>query len=167
MIILGIDPGSSRIGIGIIEKKSGRVEKKSAFLLTDENSFKDDEGRRLLNIEKKLNSILKKTKPRAAAIETLFFSKNKKTAFSVAQARGVILKTLAEKNIPVIELTPNQIKSYVAGNGNASKKEVAKMVGYSLSMDVDGLIDDVTDALAAALAASFVYKNKFSSFSAH
>ncbi len=158
MVILGIDPGSNRIGIGIIEKKSGRAEKKDAFLLTDENAFKDDEGKRLLNMEEKLNAVLKKTKPHAAAIETLFFSKNKKTAFSVAQARGVILKTLAERNIPVIELSPNQIKSYVTGNGSASKKEVAKMVGYFLSTDVNGLIDDVTDALAAAIAASFVCK---------
>lgn len=160
VVIMGIDPGSTRIGVGVIEKRGGRLIKKEALLLTKEDLYRGEEGKKLLYIETSLKKIIKKTRPDVVGVENIFFSKNKKTAFSVAYARGIILKTFAEENVPVFEFTPNQIKSAVVGNGNASKKEVSKMVGYTLSMETDDLIDDVTDALATAITTSFFYKKE-------
>lgn len=151
-IILGIDPGSVRVGVGIIEKNGDALTHiESGLLDVKKNSNK---GERLLSLEKKLKKVLSRTKPDLAGVEKLFFSKNQKTAFAVAEARGIILKTLAEFKIPTIELTPSEVKLAVAGNGGASKEAVAKMVGYFLKIQTKSTIDDVTDALALAIAAS-------------
>lgn len=152
MIILGIDPGSVRVGIGVIEKSGDTLKHiESGLLRITQNS---DKGEQLLALEKDLKKTLTRTRPNKAGVERLFFSKNQKTAFAVAEARGIILKTLAEFKIPTIELTPSEMKLAVTGNGGASKEAVAKMVGYFLKVRTKSTIDDVTDALALAIAAS-------------
>lgn len=151
-IILGIDPGSVRVGIGVIEKNGEALKYiESGLLRIAQNS---DKGKRLLALEKDLKKALIRARPDRAGIEKLFFSKNQKTAFSVAEARGVILKTLTEFHVPIFELTPSEVKLAVAGNGRASKEAVAKMVGYFLKIQTKNIIDDATDALALAIAVS-------------
>jgi crossover junction endodeoxyribonuclease RuvC len=157
-VIMGIDPGTTRIGIGIIEKKGSEFIAKKASLLIQEKDIPLDEGERLLFIERALKMLIKKYSPDVIGMERLFFSSNKKTAFSVAHARGVMLKTIAETRATLVELTPNQIKLAVAGNGNASKEAVAKMAGIILKTRTNDMIDDVTDALAVAIAAPFFIK---------
>ena len=154
-IVLGIDPGTTRIGIGIIEKNGGVLLVKYAALLASEEELRKDEGVRLLCIERALKKILKKYTPDIVVVERLFFSNNQKTAFAVAHARGVILKTIAETKTTLVELTPNQIKLAVAGSGNASKEAVSKMVGIALHIETKKMLDDITDALAIAIAAPF------------
>jgi crossover junction endodeoxyribonuclease RuvC len=156
IIILGIDPGSVRIGIGIIVKNGAKLSLKYAGLLTDEKHFSKNEGERLVYIEKSLKKLICKERPDIASVEKLFFSTNKKTAFPVAHARGIIIKTLTEKNIPILEFSPNQIKLSVTGDGRATKNGVAKMVSLTLKNDAKYKVDDITDALAAAITASFV-----------
>lgn len=151
-IILGIDPGSVRVGVGIIEKNGNTLIHIESGLLDIKSD--PDKGEQLLNLEKKLKRVLNKTKPDLAGVEKLFFSKNQKTALAVSEARGIILKTLAEFKIPTIELTPSEVKLAVTGNGNASKEAVAKMIGYFLKIQAKSMIDDVTDALALAIAVS-------------
>jgi len=108
MVILGIDPGTAKIGYGIIQKNGNELIHVQSGLL---KIPRVEKNRQLLFIEKKLLKILKETKPDQAALEKLFFVKNQKSALAVAQARGVIVNLLNKKNIPLIELTPVQIGS--------------------------------------------------------
>ncbi|MEX1014488.1 MAG: crossover junction endodeoxyribonuclease RuvC [Candidatus Paceibacterota bacterium] len=150
MIFLGIDPGTVRVGYGVIEKNGGTYKYKESGLLKIENK---EQKSRLLKIEEELEKIIKRIKPDKAGVEKIFFSKNKKTAIKVAEARGVIISTLHKNNIDLIELSPTQIKLSVAGNGRSSKEAVAKMVNYFLNINTNKLIDDETDAIAIAIAA--------------
>jgi crossover junction endodeoxyribonuclease RuvC len=149
MLILGIDPGTTRIGYGLIESNKGKFLFKKAGIIEIK---KKEAGERLVDLEKELSKLIKENKPDKVGVEKLFFSKNKKTAIRVAEARGVILVTLAKKSIPFVEISPNQIKTSVTGYGNASKKGVAKMVSYILKIPTNKYIDDTTDALAIAIA---------------
>ena len=159
-VVVGIDPGTTRIGVGIVEKINGTLLVKEAKLLIPDAPAKKNEGEQLLCIELALKKILRKHTPDVVGVERLFFSKNQKTAFSVAHARGVILKTVAEMKTDVVELTPNQIKLAVTGRGNASKDAVAKMVEITLKISAKGLVDDITDALAVAIATPFFRPRK-------
>ncbi len=157
MIILGIDPGTTRIGIGIIKKHGGVLTHIESGILPLQKKYKND-GERLCVLEKEIENILKKRKPDIAGIETLYFSTNQKTALSVSQARGVILKTITEHGVPYIEFSPPEIKLSVAGHGRATKEHVAHMVGALLSINTKKIIDDATDALAIAIAACYIKK---------
>ncbi|KXB08629.1 hypothetical protein AKJ56_00775 [candidate division MSBL1 archaeon SCGC-AAA382N08] len=149
MIILGIDPGTTRIGYGLIEKEGGKITFKDAGIIEINNS---DPGAKLLKLEEEILNLLSQMKPEKAGVEKLFFSKNKKTALEVAEARGVIITAITKKNIPLVEILPNEVKISVTGNGNTSKEGVSKMVSYILKIPTEKYIDDTTDALAVAIA---------------
>ncbi|MCP6720104.1 MAG: crossover junction endodeoxyribonuclease RuvC [Patescibacteria group bacterium] len=152
MIILGIDPGSVRIGYGVIKKNHGKLTHLKSGLLKLPQT---DHANRLVAIEKDLNNLLQKFQPDRVGLEKLFFVKNQKTALGVSEARGVILNTLAKKSLPFFEITPSEVKLAVTGDGRASKKSVAKMVNYFLGLELGNVvIDDITDALAIAIAVS-------------
>lgn len=153
MIILGLDPGTNRIGYGLIEK-----DKKLKLIDYGVIEIKETDYSRLEILEKKLSAIIKKYKPDAAAIEKLYFSKNKKTAISVAEARGVILLAISRKKIPIFEYGPNEVKAAVAGNGKSDKKTVERFTAMSLGIDKIKGYDDASDALAIAIRASFERK---------
>jgi len=152
--ILGIDPGNVRAGYGIVEKNKFGLKYVKSGILEIKNT--KETGNQLLLLEKDLKNIINRYRPKIAAIEKIFFSKNIKTAILVSQARGVIYKTLYEKKIKVIELTPQSIKVGISGNGKASKSDIAKMVGIILKINTKKIIDDETDALAAAITVSNV-----------
>ena len=152
MRILGIDPGSTAMGFAILEttKVGGLV-----VLHYGATSIKAKElGEKLRLIKSHLEKILKTYRPERAGLERLFFAKNKKTAFEVAQARGVILLTLIEHGLTPVELTPGEIKIAVTNYGAADKQMVAKMVGLLLGISTVNDDDNATDALAVAIAAS-------------
>ncbi len=155
MKILGIDPGTARLGYGIIET---RPSLKYVDCGVFEPQTKDS-GMRLMGIAKKLNDLIDRHNPKFAAVERLYFSTNKKTALSVAEARGVILLTLTQRKVGVIEFTPNQVKSLVTGWGKSDKKSIEQAVGVTIRLP-KGLkvLDDATDALALALCGSFSIK---------
>jgi len=157
MIILGIDPGTSRIGVGVIKKQGGSLLHIESGLLSTQEGYKN-EGEHLCVLEKELKKILKRRKPDLVGIESLYFSNNQKTAFSVSQARGVILKTITEHKIPYVEFTPSEIKLSTTGHGRAPKERVAHMVGMLLKIDTKKIVDDVTDALAIAITACYTKK---------
>ena len=153
MKILGIDPGSARIGFGLIQKEGGNLKYiKSGLIQIDPERKK--RNYHLLLIERAISSLIRKTKPEKIGLEKLFFSKNRKTAIEVAQARGVIIQTIVKMAIPLYELSPSEIKLAVAGDGRASKNGVAKMAKIILKLPPDKKPDDETDALAIAIAAS-------------
>ena len=98
-----------------------------------------------------LKTVIENHQPESCAIETLFFSKNVKTAMSVSQARGVILCTLEEFKIPVYDYSPTQVKSAILGFGGAEKKQVQFMTKELLNLSSIPKPDDVADALAIGI----------------
>jgi len=148
--VLGIDPGTHRIGWGVVEGTPTRTVLVGCGCIELPRGTGTAEY--LLKIQSEIENILLKYSPDKVGIEALFVQKNLKTAMTVAEARGVILYTFAKYGLTWIQLSPNTIKSVVAGAGNAGKLEVERMVGLLLSIDTTKLLDDTTDALAVALA---------------
>lgn len=149
MIILGIDPGTASTGYGVVEKKSKRFKCIDYGVISTKPKY--EPAIRLRKINKDLAVTLKKHKPDVLAIESLYFFRNIKTAIPVSQAKGVVLFTAANENIPVKEFSPLQIKSVVAGNGRAKKKLVQKSVKKILKLKKVPRPYHASDALAAAI----------------
>ena len=157
MRILGIDPGTARLGYGIIET-SPSLKYINCGVIEPKIS---DSVLRLKSLAENLNKLIDHYKPDCAAVERLYFSTNKKTALSVAEARGVILLTLSQRGVSITEFTPNQVKLLVTGWGRGDKKSVEQAVNLTIKLP-KGLkvLDDATDALALALCGSFSIKTK-------
>ncbi|MEK7193981.1 MAG: crossover junction endodeoxyribonuclease RuvC [Patescibacteria group bacterium] len=151
MLILGLDPGSTRVGYGLIEKNKNKLTLVKSGLL---KIIAKDKAERLLNLEKSFSQLLKKQKLDLAAMEKLFFVKNLKTGLEVAQSRGVLTLLISRRKIPLIEYTPSEIKLAVTGYGKADKKAVGRMVAKILNVDKIEGPDDVSDALATAICAA-------------
>jgi crossover junction endodeoxyribonuclease RuvC len=157
MIILGIDPGTTRIGFGIISEEGKKLSLIDYGVI--ESAPKQEAAKSIPENCKKLAIIIKKYKPEIAGIEKLYFAKNIKTGISVAQTRGALILELAKENIKIKELSPSEIKSSIAGYGLADKKAVAKMATVILGLK-KGLkgYDDASDAVAIAIATAFSKK---------
>ena len=148
MVILGIDPGTTQIGFGIIRNEGNRFEVLGYGII--KNPGKD----KLLdykNTSKNLSKLIKKYKPDISSVERLFFFKNQKTVMSVGEMRGVIMLTLANHDLPVLEFTPMQVKQTVSGHGGADKNQVQRMVRLILGIKNEIKPDDAADALAIAI----------------
>lgn len=149
-IILGVDPGYGRTGLGLIS-----FDKEELILLNadciETPSYEEDMGKRLLLLRQKLFIFLEYGKPEVAVMEKLFFSRNVTTAMKVAEARGVILSVFAERNIPVVEYTPNQVKKTVGGDGKIKKTALKHITMDYLKISKIPGPDDVADACAIAL----------------
>ena len=151
MIILGVDPGTVRIGYGIVEQRGGRLSYVQSGLLKAPERLSENE--RLPLIESSFVKLLAAARPHRLGIERLFFAKNQKTALSVAQARGVLINAAVKQGISIFERTPLEVKIAVTSNGRASKEAVAFMVRRLLALPATYRpVDDVTDALAVAIA---------------
>lgn len=151
MIVLGIDPGSRRIGYGLIEKNGSALKFLDAGIL----KIKNPNGWKALpDVKNGLEEIIRKYRPEVLAVEKLFFAKNRKTAIDVAHARGVIILAALENNLAVKEYAPNEIKAGIAGYGMADKKAILKMVRLFLKQPDLKIIDDASDALAIAIMGS-------------
>lgn len=147
-IILGIDPGYDRLGWGIIEAHGSSQAYIEAGCITT------DAGQPLFvryqQLARQLDTVFKKHAVDVVSIESLFFFKNKKTALSVSEARGVILATCFHRCQEIYEYTPLEIKQTVTGNGRADKTAVEKMIRLQFNIS-DKKLDDTIDALAVAL----------------
>jgi len=148
--ILSIDPGFERVGIAIIEKT---FEKKDLLLYS--NCFKTTTkiplNERIRKIGDEVEEIIKKYKPKALAIEKLYFTTNQKTVMGVAEARGVIIYVATKNGLSVYEYTPPQIKVAVTGYGKASKQMVMSMVPKLIGVSDYINSDDELDAIAIGL----------------
>ena len=150
MRILAIDPGYDRLGIAVIEGNPSRpILVWSGCILPD----KDTRERRLARVWDEVTIAIKKYSPDALALETLFFSINKKTAIGVAEARGAILAAAGTTSLPVIECSPQQIKLAVTGYGGADKTAVARMIPQLLILQKKKRLDDELDAIAIGITA--------------
>lgn len=158
MIIFGIDPGTARLGWGIVDTK-GANSKAINFgcIVTASTS---SPPARLLHLHSELTKLFSKHKPDCVSIEELFFAKNAKTIIPVGQARGVAILAAAQKNISVVSYSPLTVKRAITGNGNADKKQVQLMVIRLLHLTEIPKPDDTADALALALTHAYSYKLK-------
>lgn len=149
MRVLGVDPGTGRLGWAIVEKN----HRQESLIACDciETPTHTDLPQRLALIFKTLNSAIKKYRPDQAAVEDLFFARNQKTVISVAAARGVVLLACHLADLPIKNYTPLQIKSSLTGYGNADKKQVQYMVAQILKVKNLPKLDDTVDAIAVAL----------------
>jgi len=150
MTFLGIDPGTRRIGYGLVRKENGSLTYLAAGIL-DVRSGEDNEA--LRETKRELDALIQKWRPDVLAVERLFFAKNAKTAIGVAQARGVVLLSAAERGLSVREYGPSEIKMGLTGYGSADKKAVLKMLRLILNKPSLDLIDDASDALGMAVFA--------------
>ena len=169
MKIIGIDPGYERLGIAVIEKNSGKSNKAGKEILLYSDCFrtspKETFYTRLAQVGVEISRILDEHLPNALAIESLYITKNQKTAMHVAEARGVIAYEAARRGIPIFEYTPGQIKIAVTGHGASDKSQVMKMIPLLIEMqpkkDEPAAIDDEYDAIAVALTCAAHESSKF------
>lgn len=149
MRIIGIDPGIAIVGFGIVEKQGSKlVPIQYGCIKTEAHT---PEPLRLKQIYDAMTSLLTKYQPQVMAVEKLYFNRNVTTAFSVGQARGVIVLTAEEAAIPVFEYTPLQVKQAVVGYGQAEKRQIQEMVKLLLGLAKPPKPDDVADALGIAI----------------
>ena len=155
--VIAIDPGYDRCGIAIVSEINRKPKVLFSDCITSEKS--EDQYLRLTSIFRQLETIIKEHRPNYLAIETLFFSVNKKTAIKVAEARGAILTLAGLNELPLIELSPQTIKIAMTGSGNAGKEQVKKMVILTVDLEKTdlpaqtGRLDDEIDAIALGVAA--------------
>jgi crossover junction endodeoxyribonuclease RuvC len=159
-VILGIDPGLASTGYGVIRCSGSRF--RCITHGTVRTSPRDGMGERLVQIHLGIRDIVTTYEPDEAGIETVYFSKNSKSAIPVAQARGVVLYTLASLGVPFSEYTPLELKQAVVGNGRAEKVQVQQVLKMIFNLAELPKPDHASDALAAA----FCHAN-FSGFRSH
>lgn len=149
MIIIGLDPGTATTGFGIIKYNENEYELLDYGCIT--TTMAHSLAQRLNQISKDLQEIVDQWQPDIIAIEEIFFSKNIKTAMTVAHARGALMQKLSSEGYEICEYKPQQIKEAVCGYGRADKTQVQKMVQLLLKMDHLPRPDDAADALGAAI----------------
>ena len=153
MIALGIDPGTAICGFGVVELQDGNLRLVDAGVIR--TSASETDAARLSRLHTALTALLAEHRPERIGVERLFFQRNVQTAMAVGQARGVALLVAAQAGLPVDEPTPNEVKQQVCGNGSADKDQVASMVARLLSVSLEGVPDDATDALAVAIGCAY------------
>jgi len=149
MIVLGIDPGTAITGYGLVHEEDGQAVALAYGAITTPSELPLPD--RLMLIQRDLAAVIERHRPDQAAVEQLFFNKNVRTALAVGHARGVVLLTLAQANLPIYEYTPLEVKQAVTGHGRADKRQVQQMVTLLLGLSKIPKPDDVADALAVAL----------------
>jgi len=149
MRILGIDPGTSLIGYGVVDILGDDYKTIDyGKFVTPSNIHNKD---RVNDVYKFFSELIKKHKPECLAIESLFFFKNAKTVIKVSEIRGVLLLAAAQKGLEIREFTPLQVKQSVTNYGRAEKYQIQKMVKLILDLKEIPRPDDVADALALAI----------------
>lgn len=149
MRILGIDPGYAIVGYGVLEHDNMRFKTVNYGAITTSSETPFD--KRLSEIYDDMCKVLDMFKPDCMSIEKLFFNTNITTGIDVAHARGVIMLAAVQRNIPIFEYTPLQVKTAVTGYGLAEKHQVQEMIKNILRLKEVPKPDDTADALALAI----------------
>lgn len=159
MIILGIDPALTITGYGVIDAKKNNLSLLEAGIVA--TSAKEILTKRLDKIYRAVKKIIADTKPDVVVLEKIYAHyRHPTTAYILGQARGVICLACAGENIPLAEYAATRIKKAVVGKGLASKNQVQRMVANILNLNSLPKYTDVTDALALAIAHSYMIRSK-------
>lgn len=149
MRVLGIDPGLSRCGVGVVDGPGTRPTAiRVGVVRTDAQAVT---AQRLAVLHAEITTVIAEAAPDAVAVERVFFNTNVRTAMGVGQAAGVILLAAAQAGVAVVEYTPTEVKAAVAGHGGADKAQVGYMVRALLRLADTPKPPDAADALALAL----------------
>lgn len=148
-IILGIDPGTTLMGYGVIEVK----DKKASLITMGVIDLKklDDHYVKLSKIFERVIGLIDSFSPDELAIEAPFFGKNVQSMLKLGRAQGVAIAAALSRQIPIFEYAPRKIKMAITGNGNASKEQVAHLLKHTLNFKEIPDDLDATDGLAAAM----------------
>lgn len=148
MIIIGIDPGLTKTGVGIIEYKNNSL----AYIFSDTiySSTKDHLSERLNHFHKSLTKIIADFNPQIAAIEETFINTNPLSSLKLGHVRGALMLSLSIAKIPVFEYSTTAIKKAIVGKGRADKRQIQMMVNVLLPK-VSFQTEDEADAIAAAI----------------
>ncbi len=151
MFVLGIDPGLSRCGYGLVGRgeRDGALEAKAAGVIETDPAAPLAE--RLLVLHGELEALLADLRPEVVVVERVFFQVNARTAMSVGQASGLALLAAAAAGCEVAQYTANEVKQGLVGYGAATKQQVQRMVAQVLGLQAVGGPPDVADALALAV----------------
>lgn len=160
MRIIGIDPGTSVTGIGIIDHDNGYTSLVHYDIIN--LNAKHPLPERLKKIYDACLECISKHKPDEFAIETAFYGKNIQSTLKLGQARGVAIIAALNSNLRICEYSPREVKKSVTGNGASTKEHVKYMVRSILSLKSETLSLDTTDALAVALCHFYCTQNLFS-----
>ena len=147
VVVLGLDPGTRRFGWGVVARRGTRLVHLAhgVFALGD-----GDLSRRLAELERGLDAVVREHRPAQASVETLFFHKDAQAAAKLGHARGVALLVCGRAELDVFEYAPARVKRTVAAHGRADKAQVAQMVRVILSLPAAPAAD-AADALALAV----------------
>jgi len=151
MFVLGVDPGLSRCGYGLVSKdpSSGTLRATAAGVIeTDPSAGLPD---RLRMLRDELRDLLAELRPEVVVVEQVFFQVNVRTAMAVGQASGLALAEAAGRGCEVVQYTSNEVKQALVGYGGATKDQVQRMVAAVLALSAVPRPPDVADALALAV----------------
>jgi crossover junction endodeoxyribonuclease RuvC len=148
--VLGIDPGLTRCGVGVVEGLPGRPCKLVAYYVVYTEPD-DDLSLRLLHLDRSLADLVAAHQPESVAVERVFSQHNVRTVMGTAQASAVAVLAGARAKLPVQTYTPSEVKAAVTGSGTAGKAQVTAMVTRLLSLDAPPKPADAADALALAI----------------
>lgn len=149
MFVLGIDPGLSRCGYGVVVHDDGRQHAVAAGVITTDRDAPVPE--RLATLRHDLRELVSEHSPDVVVVERVFFQTNVRTAMSVGQASGIALLTASEAGCAIAEYSANEVKLAVTGYGAATKEQVQRMVTALLGLASVPRPPDAADALALAL----------------
>ena len=149
--VLGLDPGLAKVGYGVIRCDGSHYHHVLHGVIRTDSA--QEPQQRLLHIHTELAKLLREINPEGAGVESLFLTRNTRSAMQVSEARGVLILCLAQHAVPYREYTPSQIKRSVLmrGGGDADKGQVQQMIRLMLGMDEPASPHDAADALATAI----------------
>jgi crossover junction endodeoxyribonuclease RuvC len=148
-VVLGVDPGTARLGYAVVRGEGNRLALVSADVIVTPPDI--EMHLRLQRIFHALSEVIQRTQPAEVAVEELFFAKNATTAIGVGQAHGIALLAAAEAGLSVSEYKPMQVKQAIHGYGLATKAQVGEMVRVLLGLEAPLRPDDTADAAAIAI----------------
>lgn len=152
---LGIDPGLADCGYAVMTAEPGGYKVRAVEYAVWSSPKSWGLPARLLFIQDSIKKLSEKYTFTRVGIERLFFQRNITSAMSVSEARGVIMATLASLKVPIIEFTPNEVKQILTGFGSADKRQIGLTVKMLLSLKTVPKPDDITDAIAIAIATAW------------
>ena len=149
MFVLGIDPGLSRCGYGVVQQQRHKQRAVAAGVVR--TSTTDNVPDRLAELQTEIRSLINDFSPQVVAVERVLFQTNVRTAMGVGQASGIVMAEAITAGCKVVEYSPNEIKLAVAGDGSADKDQMEHMVRLLLDIDQPLRPVDAADALGVAL----------------
>lgn len=152
-IILGIDPGTSVMGYGLVKEVNSKIELVSLGVI--KLNHLDDHALKLKRIFEKTLVLIEQYQPDCLSLEAPFYGKNVQVMLKLGRAQGVAMAAGLSRGIPIFEYAPRKIKQSITGNGNATKEQVAAMLKNLLKFNETPEFLDATDGLAVATCHAF------------